>query len=64
MQTITRAEQSSFLNSLFDNFEKQAFYIERIGNSAKKDPFEDANLDNVWKIKGSKLFKNISEELT
>jgi len=57
MLTISRAEQSKFLDSLI---EKKAFIgIERVSNGIQKDdPFEKYATDNVWFIVKGKLVRN------
>lgn len=57
MLTITRSNQSSFLNNLI---EKKAFCgIERVSYGvAKKDPFENKVDGEVWTIVGNKLVRN------
>lgn len=55
MLTITRADQSSFLD---EGFIKKAFIgIERISNGVKEDPFEEYGSPNIWRINGNKLLK-------
>lgn len=61
MIPISRDCCSFFLDSLFSSIEKKAsFSIERLSTGAiqKEDPFLEYATDDVWKISGSKLFKN------
>jgi len=57
---MRRCDESSILDAILnqDIEKKAACGIERISyGSAKKDPFEDIDLSDVWKIQGNSLLK-------
>jgi hypothetical protein len=60
MQSISRCSESKFLDSIIEEeIEKQSAYFDRInfGGSPKKDPFEDIEMDDIWRIHNGKLLK-------